>query len=186
MEKVPTDLPGVWILEPVVYRDQRGYFLETYSQREMQALGFKFKFVQDNQARSNKNVIRGIHYTAPPGQVKLVRCIQGKVWDVIVDVRPKSSTFKRWIGVMLTGDNFRQVLIPPGYAHGYSVLSETAIVTYKVNRFYDASLERQIWWNDPDIRVDWKIKHPVLSRRDQDARRLQECIEDLIELDFGG
>ena len=137
-------------------------------------MGIPWQFIQDNHSKSVKNTIRGLHFQINPGQVKIVRCTQGQIWDVIVDIREESPNFKKWIGIELTEQNFRQLLIPIGFAHGYSVLSDEAEVQYKVSEYYDPLLERGILWNDPEIGVDWKITKPFLSKRDKNNPTLRK------------
>ncbi len=167
MKKIPTLFPEVWIIEPDVFQDDRGFFLETYSFKKYKDLGFSWNFIQDNHSKSVKNTVRGLHFQTFPGQVKLVRCTKGQIWDVVVDIREKSLNFKKWIGIELTDKNFRQILIPIGFAHGFSVLSDFAEIEYKVTSYYDPKLESGIRWNDPNIGINWKIKNPILSDRDK-------------------
>jgi dTDP-4-dehydrorhamnose 3,5-epimerase len=166
VKKVPTLFPDVWIIEPDVFKDPRGWFFESYSQKKMKDLGFDTVFVQDNHSSSTKNTVRGLHFQARPGQVKLVRCTRGRIWDIVADIRPNSPTFRKWTGVELTEENFRQLFIPVGYAHGFTVLSDVAEVQYKASNFYDGKIERGVSWNDKTIGVDWKVQEPVLSQRD--------------------
>lgn len=175
MKKVATLFPEVWILEPRVFRDGRGFFLESYSAAKLADV-YGGTFRQDNHSRSVRGTVRGLHFTARPGQVKLVRCTRGKVWDVVVDIRPGSPTFKEWVGVELSAENFRQLFIPVGFAHGFAVLSEVADFQYKVNNYYNPDLEREIRWDDPAIGVDWKVTDPVLSKRDQASPTLAEYL----------
>ncbi|MHA1805704.1 MAG: dTDP-4-dehydrorhamnose 3,5-epimerase [Promethearchaeota archaeon] len=177
MKKLPTIFPDVFIIEPDVFKDERGFFLESYSYKKYKALGIDYIFVQDNHAKSKINTIRGLHFSLYPGQVKLIRCTQGRIWDVFIDIRPTSPNFKKWQGVELTSDNFLQVLIPVGYAHGYAVLSETAEVQYKVSEYYDPQLEKEIYWNDPTLNIDWKVKTPLISNRDKNAPLLDDYLK---------
>ena len=149
-----------------MFKDERGFFLESYSRKKLEELGFKYEFVQDNHSKSVENTVRGLHFQLPPGQVKLVRCTKGKIWDIVVDINPESPTFRKWFGVELTEDNFRQILIPTGYAHGFAVISQVAEVEYKVSSYYDPNLERGIKWDDSTIDIDWRVKTPILSKRD--------------------
>lgn len=178
MNKIKTPFPDVWIIEPDVFKDKRGFFLESYSYKKYKNLGIKAKFIQDNHAKSQKNTLRGIHFSIYPGQVKLVRCTQGAIWDVIVDLRQESPTFKNWHGVELSEENFKQLFIPVGFGHGYAVLSETAEVQYKVSNYYDPEIESEVAWNDPSVGIDWKIKDPILSERDQTAPRIDEFFKE--------
>jgi len=177
MNKIPTLFPDVWIIEPDVFKDERGFFLESYSLKKYKDLGFKWSFIQDNHSKSIKNTVRGLHFQIFPGQVKLVRCTKGRIWDIVVDIRENSPNFKKWFGMEITEDNFRQILIPVGYAHGFSVLSDFAEVEYKVTSYYDPKLERGIRWNDPSIGVDWKVEKPILSERDKKTPFLDEFLK---------
>ncbi len=174
-----TDLPGVLIVEPVVHHDPRGFFLETYHQEKYRAGGIDACFVQDNHSRSGKGTLRGLHAQRTKPQGKLVRALSGAIWDVAVDIRRGSPTFKRWVAAELTADNFRQLWIPPGFAHGFCVLSETAEVEYKCTAFYDQADEITIAWNDPEIAIAWPVTDPVLSQRDAAATRLAEILQEL-------
>ena len=162
-----TSLPGVLLIEPQVHRDERGFFVESYSARTLAAAGITTEFVQDNHSRSVRNTLRGLHYQAGVGQVKLVRVIAGEIFDVAVDVRWGSPTFGQWYGTVLSADNFRQLYIPVGFAHGFCVLSESADLAYKCSSYYAPSEERGIAWNDPAIAIDWPVQEPLLSPRDQ-------------------
>lgn len=177
MKKVETIFPDAWIIEPDVFKDERGFFFESYSYKKYADLGLDAKFIQDNHAKSQQNTLRGLHFSKYPGQIKLVRCTQGRVWDVIVDIRPDSPHFKQWHGFELTEDNFIQVYIPVGFAHGYAVLSETAEVQYKVTSYYDPDLETEVYWNDSSIGIDWKIEEPILSNRDKNALLLDDYLK---------
>ena len=148
MKKTPTLFSEVWIIEPDVFQDGRGFFLESYSFRKYKDLGFSWNFIQDNHSKSVRNTVRGLHFQTSPGQVKLVRCTKGQIWDVVVDIRKKSPNFKKWFGIELSEENFKQILIPVGFAHGFSVLSEFAEIEYKVTSYYDPKLESGIRWND--------------------------------------
>jgi dTDP-4-dehydrorhamnose 3,5-epimerase len=158
MNKISTPIPDLYILEPKVFRDDRGYFVELFNQQKFNDLGLDYHFVQDNQSCSSYGVIRGLHYQlAPYAQSKLVRAVRGRIFDVAVDLRKGSHTFGKWFGVELSEDNFRQLLIPRGFAHGFSVLSETAIVHYKCDNLYHPQSERGINFNDPFLAIDWQI-----------------------------
>lgn len=170
----PTFLNGLLIVEPAVLKDDRGFFLESYNERRFnEAIGREVTFVQDNQSRSNKGVLRGLHFQRPPSaQEKLVRVISGEVFDVAVDIRSSSPTFGRWFGILLSGENRRQLWIPEGFAHGFLTMSETADVLYKVSRYYAPSDEGSIAWNDPEISIDWPLEaEPLLSPKDASASR---------------
>lgn len=160
-----TPMDELKIIVPKVFEDERGYFLESYSEKTCE---IDSVFVQDNESFSKKNVIRGMHFQ--PGQAKLVRCVHGDIFDVAVDVRPESPTFGCWKGFVLTGENKRQLFIPDGFAHGFAVLSEYAVVAYKVSSFYDPKSERGFRYNDPSIGIEWGIEHPIVSLRDRSAQ----------------
>lgn len=163
-------LEGLLILEPQVHRDDRGYFFESYNKQVLESASqYTTAFVQDNQARSVKNVLRGLHYqNLPVPQAKLIRVLEGSIWDVAVDIRRNSKTYKQWFGIELTADNRLQLLIPHGFAHGYAVLSDTAEVFYKCDNFYNKPTEGGILYNDPEIGVDWKIDltSAIISEKD--------------------
>jgi len=170
MNIVTTPIEGLLIIEPRVFNDDRGYFYESYNKKAfLAATGLDIDFVQDNQARSTINVLRGLHFQNPPhAQTKLIRALQGAIWDVVVDVRRESKTFGQWFGVELSAENKRQFLIPRGFAHGYSVLSETAEVFYKCDDFYSKEDEGGVLYNDPALNIDWKIdlKNAIVSEKD--------------------
>jgi dTDP-4-dehydrorhamnose 3,5-epimerase len=169
MKITETAIPEVRIIEPVVFGDDRGFFFESFHLKAFrQAIGKPVEFVQDNHSRSVRHVLRGLHYQLPPfAQAKLVRVVQGKVFDVVVDIRRKSPTFGKWTGTILSADNKRQLWIPEGFAHGYITLSDTAECLYKTTNYYVPDSERCIIWNDPDLSIDWKnITTPLLSARD--------------------
>lgn len=175
MRFTPTELPGVILVEPDVFGDARGFFMETYHQEKFAGGGIEETFVQDNHSRSVKGTLRGLHYQlAPSAQGKLVRALNGTILDVAVDVRPQSPTFKQWIAAELSGDNKQQLWVPAGFAHGFLVLSETADVAYKCTAFYAPEHERAVIWNDPEIGVDWPITDPVLSDKDAIAPKLAD------------
>lgn len=176
---LPTDLPGVLIIEPDVFGDQRGFFLESYNQRKFDAGGITERFVQDNQACSSKWVLRGLHGQAKDPQGKLVRVVEGAVFDVAVDIRKGSPTFGRSFSVELSAENFRQLYVPPGFAHGYCVLSERANMEYKVTTFYDPSSEFSLLWNDPALGISWPTKEPVLSKKDAAGKTLAQLSDIL-------
>ena len=161
------DLPDVLVIEPTVHRDDRGFFLETYHAEKYRAAGIERSFVQDNHSRSVAGAIRGLHLQVRNPQAKLIRVIEGAIFDVAADVRRESPAFGKWVGVTLTADNFLQCYIPEGFAHGFCVLSETAQVEYKCTALYDPEGEIGIAWNDPDIGVAWPVGQPILSPRDR-------------------
>lgn len=166
MKVTAAALPGLLILEPKVFRDERGFFLETYHEKTMKEAGIHERFVQDNHSFSTRNVLRGLHYQVRP-QGKLVRVAVGEILDVAVDLRRSSPTFGQWCGLHLSEANQKMLWIPPGFAHGFRVLSEAAHVLYKATEFYDPSAERTIAWNDPELKIDWQISGPpTISAKD--------------------
>ena len=179
MRFVDAGLPGVLVVEPDVHRDDRGFFLETYHRDKYRQGGLDAAFVQDNHSRSVGGTLRGLHAQLRRPQGKLVRAVRGEIFDVAVDIRRGSATFGRWVGERLSDENFRQLWIPPGFAHGFCVLSETAEVEYKCTALYDREDEITIAWDDPTIGVDWPVAAPVLSPRDLAAQRLGEVLDEL-------
>jgi dTDP-4-dehydrorhamnose 3,5-epimerase len=176
-----TALPGVLLIEPVVHRDDRGTFVETYHAERYRAAGIGKRFVQDNQSSSRQGTVRGLHLQVQKPQGKLVRVIEGEIYDVAVDVRRGSPTFGRWIGIVLEAESFRQCYVPPGFAHGFSVLSSTAQVEYKCTDVYDPGSEIGIAWNDPALAIPWPVERPVLSVRDQRNPLLADVVRFLPE-----
>lgn len=180
MRALPTALDGVLVLEPRVFDDARGWFMESFSERTFRAAtGVETAFVQDNQSRSTRGVLRGLHFQlAPHAQGKLVRVTSGAVFDVAVDLRPGSATFGRWAGVELSAENRRQLWIPPGLAHGFLVISDSADFLYKTTAYYEPSAERSILWNDPAIGIDWPDAGvaPVVSEKDAAAPTLADAL----------
>ena len=175
MKMIATDLPEVLVLEPRLFGDERGFFMETYNRRAFnEAVGHEVDFVQDNHSRSSKGVLRGLHYQLPPhAQGKLVRVTSGRVFDVAVDVRRSSPDFGRWTGVELSAENHRQLWVPPGFAHGFLVLSASADVLYKTTDYYAPQAEVAVLWSDPDIGIRWPPdQDPTLSERDRIAPML--------------
>ncbi len=167
IKKIPTPLPGVVILEPRVFGDERGFFLESYNQKVFAEVGIEDHFVQDNHSSSRRNVLRGLHYQIKQPQGKLVRAVEGEILDVAVDVRRSSPTFGAWEAVHLSGENKRMLWIPPGFAHGFRVISEKAQVLYKASDYYAPEHERTLAWNDPDLKIDWKLDgDPIVSAKD--------------------
>jgi dTDP-4-dehydrorhamnose 3,5-epimerase len=179
MNIIKTPIEGLLVLEPKVHGDERGYFFESYNMRLLETLtGYNTPFVQDNQARSVKNVLRGLHYqNYPVPQAKLIRVLEGSIWDVVVDIRKNSKTFGEWYGVELSAENKRQFLIPHGFAHGYAVLTETSEVFYKCDNFYDKPSEGGILYNDPAIGIDWKIdlSKAIISEKDMKQPLLKDA-----------
>ena len=166
--KISTSLPGVVILEPCVFTDERGFFLESYNQRAFVELGIGEKFVQDNHSSSQRNVLRGLHYQIKNVQGKLVRAVEGEILDVAVDVRRSSPRFGGWEAVRLSDQNKRMLWIPPGFAHGFLVISKQAQVLYKATDYYSPEHERTLMWNDPDLNIAWDIEgEPIVSAKDQ-------------------
>ena len=179
MNVIKTDIDGVLIIEPRIFDDQRGYFFESYSQRVFSKEVGYISFVQDNESKSSYGVLRGLHFQKPPyAQAKLVRVIRGRVLDVAVDIRNGSPTFGKWVACELTEDNHRQFFIPKGFAHGFSVLSETVVFQYKCDEFYHPESEGAILWNDPQINIDWKLpeKDILLSDKDKKNPLLEEFV----------
>lgn len=171
-----TALAGVLVIEPAVYRDARGFFLETYHQQRYSDAGLDVRFVQHNHSRSEHRVLRGLHLQREHPQGKLVRASRGRVWDVVVDVDPASATFRRWVGVELDDQRHRQLYIPPGYAHGFCVLSDVADVEYQCTALYEPGDEAGIAWDDPELGIGWPIADPVLSARDRSNPTLAEYL----------
>lgn len=167
MKKIETELPGVYIVEPKVFGDERGFFYETWQKERYEELGIEGEFVQDNVSFSRKGVLRGLHYQHPHSQGKLVSVLQGEVFDVAVDIRNGSPTFGQWTGVMLSGENHRQLWIPAGFAHGFCVVSDTAYFMYKCTDRYAPDCEGGIIWNDSEIGIDWPLQDVSLSDKDQ-------------------
>ena len=168
MRATPTAIPDVLVIEPKVFGDERGFFYESYNEKVFrEATGLNVQFVQDNHSKSAKNVLRGLHYQVQQAQGKLVRVVQGEVFDVAVDIRKDSKTYGQWVGEILSADNKKQLWIPPGLAHGFVVLSETAEFLYKTTDYYAPAHERCIAWNDPDLAIAWPIDGmPSLSAKD--------------------
>lgn len=176
MNFLPGGLPGLIVVEPRVFRDDRGFFLEPYHAPRYKAGGVTVDFVQDNHSFSTHGVLRGLHFQKSPGQAKLIRCARGKIWDVAVDIREGSETFGKWWGLELDSESHRQLFIPAGFAHGFCVLSPEAEVMYKCSSVYDPVTEAGILWNDPEIAVEWPVKDPVVSQRDIDAPTLAKYL----------
>jgi dTDP-4-dehydrorhamnose 3,5-epimerase len=179
MKVSETSLPGVLLVEPVVHGDERGFFLETYHRQRYGAAGIDLEFVQDNHSRSRRGTLRGLHAQVEREQGKLLRCVEGEIFDVAVDARRGSPRFGQWVGEVLSAANFRQLWIPPGFLHGFCVLSETAQVEYKCTDLYVPSDEISVAWDDPEIGIDWPIEDPLLSERDRAAGTLAEMRERL-------
>jgi len=176
VRKISTSLPGVVILEPRVFGDERGFFLESYNEKVFAELGIGERFVQDNHSSSQRNVLRGLHYQIKQTQGKLVRAVQGEILDVAVDVRRSSPTFGGWEAVRLSGENKRMLWIPAGFAHGFCVLSENAQVLYKATDYYAPEYERTVAWNDLDLKIEWELAGvPIVSAKDQRGVALRDA-----------
>ncbi|HMS26948.1 MAG TPA: dTDP-4-dehydrorhamnose 3,5-epimerase [Burkholderiaceae bacterium] len=177
MKATATDIPDVLVIEPKVFGDQRGFFFESFNQDAFnQVTGLNVNFVQDNHSRSGKGVLRGLHYQIQQAQGKLVRVVNGEVLDVTVDIRRSSPTFGKWISVVLSGSNHKQLWIPPGFAHGFLVLSDTADFLYKTTDYYAPQFERCLLWNDPDVNIDWNLSAaPLLSVKDAQGTKFVQA-----------
>ena len=174
MKFTPLALPDVILVEPDVHRDARGFFLETYHLDKYRAGGVPGPFVQDNHSRSVRGTLRGLHAQRRRPQGKLVRAVDGEMFDVAVDIRRGSPTFGRWVGVRLSGENFQQLYVPPGFAHGFCVLSEVVNVEYNCTDVYDAADEIGLAWNDPDVGIEWPVGEPIISDKDRRLPRLRD------------
>jgi len=185
MNKIATELEGVYLLEPRVFQDSRGYFMETYNRDVMRGLGLDFDFVQDNQSLSKEvGTIRGLHYQLKDkAQTKVVRCLAGAIYDVAVDIRKGSPTYGKWVGALLTGDNQRQLVVPRGFAHGFCTLEPDTLVAYKVDNLYSPAHDRGIAYDDSDIGVVWPVADAVLSEKDSRHPALADADNDFI---YGG
>lgn len=177
MQVHATPLAGLQIIEPKVFRDDRGWFFESFHQQRFEGLGLSETWLQDNHSRSTQHTLRGLHYQKTPGQAKLVRCSVGEIWDVAVDIRPESATFGQWFGQSLSAENALQLWIPIGFAHGFLVISEVAEVQYKCSWYYEPKTEAGIAWDDPDLGVAWPLHghKPLLSARDQGNPTFREA-----------
>ncbi len=175
-----TLLPGVLVIEPDVFKDTRGFFMEAYHQKEYAAVGIDCVFVQDNLSHSTRGTLRGLHYQLKHAQGKLIYVVTGEIFDVSVDIRRGSPTFGTWVGTHVSAQNKRLVYVPQGFAHGFSVLSKTADVIYKCTDFYTPDDEHGIFWADPSIKIDWKIENPTLSKKDRQNPKLSEIPADFL------
>lgn len=175
MRNLTCEIPGLLIIEPKVFGDARGFFMETWNQRRYREAGLEADFVQDNISFSRRGTLRGLHFQNPNPQGKLLQVLQGEVFDVAVDVRRSSPTFGRWHGLALSAENKRQFYIPPGFAHGFVVTSDTALFHYKCTEFYSPGDEMALRWDDPDVGIEWPIAAPLLSQRDAGGLRLREA-----------
>ena len=174
MNIITCDIPGLLVIEPKVFGDQRGFFMELWNQQRHREAGMDCNYVQDNVSLSRRGTLRGLHFQNPAAQGKLVFVMQGEVFDVAVDIRRSSPTFGKWHGLVLSGENKRQFYVPPGFAHGFAVLSETALFHYKCTEFYSPKDETALRWDDPDIGIKWPLKEPLLSERDAKGLRLRD------------
>jgi dTDP-4-dehydrorhamnose 3,5-epimerase len=175
-KKISTSLPGVVVLEPRVFADERGFFLESYNEKDFAELGIAERFVQDNHSSSQRNVLRGLHYQLKQTQGKLVRVVEGEILDVAVDVRRSSPTFGGWAAESLSSENKRMLWIPAGFAHGFCVISEKAQVLYKATDYYAPEHERTLIWNDPDLKIEWELEgDPIVSAKDQRGALLRDA-----------
>lgn len=174
MKVIQTELEGVVILKPKVFGDDRGYFMETWSRSRYEEAGIREAFCQDNVSFSRKGILRGLHFQCPQAQGKLVSVVSGEVFDVAVDIRVGSPMFGRYVDVMLSEDNHKQIYIPPGFAHGFCVMSDTARFTYKCTAYYNTATEGGVIWDDPDIGIDWPVEDPLLSEKDLQLPRLKD------------
>ena len=174
MKIISTPIEGVFIVEPKIFEDNRGYFLETYNRRRYDDAGINTVFVQDNLSYSLKDTVRGLHFQTKRPQAKLIQVLSGEIFDVVVDLRPGSATFGKWTAVYLSDKNKRQVFIPKGFAHGFCVMSEFALFYYKCSDFYAPDDECGIIWSDPDIGIDWPVKDPIISEKDKQYSKLSD------------
>jgi dTDP-4-dehydrorhamnose 3,5-epimerase len=179
VSRIETTIPGLVLVEVAAHGDERGFLLESFREELWAEHGIEGPFVQENHSRSSKDILRGLHFQTSPGQAKLVRCVRGAIWDVAVDLRRDSPTYKQWEGYELTDENHRQLFVPVGFGHGFCVLSELADVAYKLTSVYDPATEAGIRWDDPEIGVVWPISDPQLSERDTTAPTLSEIAGDL-------
>jgi dTDP-4-dehydrorhamnose 3,5-epimerase len=177
MQVERTPIEGLLVVTPRIFPDHRGFFFESYNEDRFREIGIDIRWAQDNHVRSTRDTLRGLHFQRGEGQAKLVRCVRGRLWDVAVDIRPGSPTLGKWHAVELTEDNKKMFFVPVGFAHGYAVLSEETEALYKCGSVYDSELEDEILWNDPDIAVDWPVKTPNLSERDQNAQTFKQYLE---------
>ena len=175
--KLETAISGLWIIEPDVFPDERGYFMEMWNHSHFSAIGLELVFVQDNLSYSHKGTLRGLHYQVPPfAQGKLVTVLKGRALDVAVDIRKGSPTFGKHIAIELSSENHRMFFIPPGFAHGFAVLSDDCLFHYKCTSFYNKSAEMGLMWNDPDLCIDWKTESPVVSGKDRENTTIKALI----------
>lgn len=180
-KKIETKLKGVYILEPTVFEDHRGFFMESYNKKDFEEIGLYYDLIQDNHSLSVKaGVLRGLHFQLnPKAQTKIVRVLAGAIYDVVVDIRKGSPTFGKWQGFILTSENKRQIVVPKGFAHGVLTLVPNTQIMYKVDEYYSPDHDRSIRWNDPDLSIDWPISEPILSEKDAKAPFLRDIIEEI-------
>lgn len=178
-KRLETGIDGLALIEPQVFGDERGFFVETFSSEAWGEMGVDVDFVQHNHSRSSAGTLRGLHFQTSPGQAKLLRCPRGKIFDVAVDLRSDSPTYGKWEGYILDDEKHHQLFVPVGFAHGFCVLSEVADVTYLVSSVYDPETEAGIRWDDPEVGVEWPVAKPLLSQRDIEAPTLSEVAGDL-------
>ncbi len=176
IEITKTKLSGVVVVKNRVFEDERGFFMETYNKDNFEAVGLPGNFVQDNHSQSTKGVVRGLHYQYPQWQGKLVRALRGSIFDVAVDLRPDSATRGEWFGLELSEDNHLQLYIPPGFAHGFATLSEVADISYKCTSAYKAQDDAGVFWNDPEIGIEWPVDEPIVSEKDRNAPLLRDVV----------
>lgn len=174
MKIITSPMEGILIIEPKIFNDKRGFFMETYNQARYNESGINATFVQDNLSYSQKNTLRGLHFQIKHPQAKLIQVISGEIFDVAVDLRPGFATFGKWTGFYLSSENRRQVFIPEGFAHGFCVLSESALFHYKCSDFYAQDDEGGIIWSDPDIGIEWPVKNPIISEKDKQYHKLSD------------
>jgi len=175
------EIPDIILIEPKVLGDNRGFFMETYKYSEFKRNGIEYNFVQDNHSKSQKGVLRGLHYQLKPmEQGKLVRCVRGRIWDVAVDIRKGSPWYGKWVAVEISEENKLMLWIPPGFAHGFVALEDDTEVIYKVTKEYSPEHDRGIIWNDPDLAIDWPIKNPILSEKDKNLPKLKNAENNFV------
>ncbi|MGI9020343.1 MAG: dTDP-4-dehydrorhamnose 3,5-epimerase [Solirubrobacterales bacterium] len=177
--RLDTGIDGLVLLEADAHGDERGFLLESFRESSWREAGVDGEFVQENHSRSSQGILRGIHFQTHPGQAKLVRCVRGAIWDVAVDLRRDSPTYRRWEGYELSDSNHRQLFVPAGFGHGFCVLSDLADVAYKLSSYYDPETEAGIAWDDPDLGIEWPVGDPQVSERDRGAPRLAEVAAEL-------
>jgi dTDP-4-dehydrorhamnose 3,5-epimerase len=175
--RLETGIDGLVLLEVEAHGDERGFLLESFRDDAWRELGIDAEFVQHNHSRSSRGILRGLHFQTEPGQAKLVRCVRGEIWDVAVDLRGDSPTYRRWEGHTLSDENHRQLYVPAGFGHGFCVLSDIADVSYLLSSYYDPSTEAGIAWDDPEIAIDWPLTEPQVSERDRTAPRLADLAD---------